>query len=96
MCMHPPTICKILLPIHLTLNIIDLYTLSLILVCLKFYHTTCMFPCNITAKVPFPLTLRFKPMLQRGVELQALDASWLVFCNSLEHILKSIYTYHIK
>jgi len=31
----------------------------------------------ITTKVPFPLTLRFKAMLQRGIELQSLDASWV-------------------
>uniref|UniRef100_A0A8C0ILL9 ER membrane protein complex subunit 3 n=1 Tax=Chelonoidis abingdonii TaxID=106734 RepID=A0A8C0ILL9_CHEAB len=29
----------------------------------------------VTTKVPFPLTLRFKPMLQQGIELLTLDAS---------------------
>ena len=31
----------------------------------------------VTTKVPFPLTLRFKPMLQRGIELMSLDAAWV-------------------
>lgn len=31
----------------------------------------------VTTKVPFPVTLRFKLMLQRGIELVSLDASWV-------------------
>ncbi|VDM95181.1 unnamed protein product [Thelazia callipaeda] len=31
----------------------------------------------VTTRVPFPLTLRFKPMLQRGIELISLDAAWV-------------------
>eukprot|EP00054_Salpingoeca_dolichothecata_P018084 m.110536 g.110536 ORF g.110536 m.110536 type:complete len:252 (+) comp22726_c0_seq2:40-795(+) len=31
----------------------------------------------ITIKVPFPLTLRFRPMLQRDIELTSLGSSWV-------------------
>ena len=30
----------------------------------------------LCTKVPFPLTFRFKPMLQKDVNLVSLDASW--------------------
>jgi hypothetical protein len=32
---------------------------------------------SFTVKLPFPLTLGFKSMLQRGVETQDMDARWV-------------------
>lgn len=31
----------------------------------------------LAARLPFPLTLRFKSMLQRGIETQDMDVSWV-------------------
>ena len=41
------------------------------------YLINMLFSGFLIAKVPFPLTFRFKSMLQRGVELESLDPSWI-------------------
>merc|ERR1712001_665533 len=41
------------------------------------YLVNMFFSGFLIAKVPFPLTFRFKAMLQRGIELPTLDASWI-------------------
>ncbi|KAG7219288.1 hypothetical protein INR49_019184 [Caranx melampygus] len=50
------------------------WTFSGFVRCESRVNPTSCFLCP-TAKVPFPLTLRFKPMLQQGIELLSLDAS---------------------
>lgn len=41
------------------------------------YLINVLFSGFLIAKVPFPLTFRFKTMLQRGIDLPELDASWI-------------------
>lgn len=41
------------------------------------YIINSIFEGFVITKVPFPLTLRFKSMLMRGVDLPALSSSWV-------------------
>jgi len=38
---------------------------------------TYFFSGFIVVKLPFPLTVRFKAMLQRGIETNDMDVSWV-------------------
>ena len=49
---------------------------SLSYIYVSYSYLTLFYSVNVLAKVPFPLTMRFKAMLQRGIELTTLDASW--------------------
>ncbi|KAK3240899.1 hypothetical protein CYMTET_49303 [Cymbomonas tetramitiformis] len=44
---------------------------------LTFNWVNFFFSGFVVAKVPFPLTMRFRGMLQRGIELQALDVTYV-------------------
>lgn len=41
------------------------------------YFVNYLFPDFLVAKMPFPLTYRFKPMLQRGIDLPSLDVTYV-------------------
>jgi hypothetical protein len=41
------------------------------------YWVSHLFSGFLVAKTPFPLTFRFKPMMQRGVDVSALDVSYI-------------------
>lgn len=61
---------------HLLWERICVFTLQLAQVPRNFLKANLVLFSLRAAKVPFPLTLRFKPMLQQGIELLTLDASW--------------------
>jgi len=55
------------------------------------YWVSHLFSGFLVAKTPFPLTFRFKPMMQRGVDVSSLDVSYIsalswyfivMFCSS--------------
>jgi Integral membrane protein EMC3/TMCO1-like len=41
------------------------------------YHTSKMPNPKLTLRLPFPVTLRFKSMLQRGIETGDMDVRWV-------------------